>query len=159
MARTVSAWLVRLGSVGLVLMAIIVGWQVFGRFVLQSSPSWTEQASLVLMIWYVMFVTAAGVYEEFHIRITLLEERLGDRAVAVRRMVALVIFLLGIVLCIFGAQLCWAVRGNTVPSLGVSRAVAYVPLPVSGLLMAWFALPQLFTGRHPADDAGEGERG
>ena len=47
MARTVSAWLVRLGSVGLVLMAIIVGWQVFGRFVLQSSPSWTEQASLV----------------------------------------------------------------------------------------------------------------
>jgi len=90
MARTVSAWLVRLGSVGLVLMAIIVGWQVFGRFVLQSSPSWTEQASLVLMIWYVMFVTAAGVYEEFHIRITLLEERLGDRAVAVRRMVALV---------------------------------------------------------------------
>ena len=159
MARTVSAWLVRLGSVGLVLMAIIVGWQVFGRFVLQSSPSWTEQASLVLMIWYVMFVTAAGVYEEFHIRITLLEERLGDRAVAVRRMVALVIFLLGIVLCIFGAQLCWAVRGNVVPSLGVSRAVAYVPLPVSGLLMTWFALPQLLTGRHPADDASEGERG
>ena len=42
MARTVSAWLVRLGSVGLVLMAIIVGWQVFGRFVLQSSPSWNS---------------------------------------------------------------------------------------------------------------------
>ena len=128
MARTVSAWLVRLGSVGLVLMAIIVGWQVFGRFVLQSSPSWTEQASLVLMIWYVMFVTAAGVYEEFHIRITLLEERLGD------------------VLCIFGAQLCWAVRGNVIASLGISRSVAYFPMPVSGLLMALFALPRVFTG-------------
>ena len=43
--------------------------------------------------------------------------------------------------------------------VGVSRAVAYVPLPVSGLLMTWFALPQLLTGRHPADDASEGERG
>ena len=146
MARTVSAWLVRLGSVGLVLMAIIVGWQVFGRFVLQSSPSWTEQASLVLMIWYVMFVTAAGVYEEFHIRITLLEERLGERAVAVRRMVALVIFLLGVLLCIFGAQLCLAVRGNVIASLGISRSVAYFPMPVSGLLMALFALPRVFTG-------------
>ena len=75
------------------------------------------------------------------------------------RIIALVIAAIGLVLLVYGAQLCWAVRGNVVPSLGVSRAVAYVPLPVSGLLMTWFALPQLLTGRHPADDASEGERG
>lgn len=147
MAGAMANWLIRIGSFGLVLMAIIVGWQVFGRFVLQSSPSWTEQASLVLMIWYVMFVSAAGVYEEFHIRITLLEETLGDRAALVRRIVALVIVLLGLMLCVFGAQLCWAVKGNTIASLGISRAVAYVPMPVSGLLMALFALPRVVTGR------------
>ncbi|HAW36553.1 MAG TPA: TRAP transporter small permease, partial [Erythrobacter sp.] len=120
---------------------------------------WTEQASLIMMIWYVMFAAAAGVYEGFHIRIALLEEKLGDRARPLLRIVALVIAAIGLVLLVYGAQLCWAVRGNVVPSLGVSRAVAYVPLPVSGLLMTWFALPQLLTGRHPADDAGEGERG
>ena len=65
--------------------------------------------------------------------------------------------MIGLVLLVYGTQLCWAVRGNTVPSLGVSRAVAYVPLPVSGLLMVMFALPQIITGRPSAEDAaGEG---
>ena len=157
--KFISDWLARLGAFGLVVMTAVVGWQVFGRFVLDSSPSWTEQTALLLMIWYVLFAAAAGVREGFHIRIALLEEKLGDRARPLLRIIALVIAAIGLVLLVYGAQLCWAVRGNVVPSLGVSRAVAYVPLPVSGLLMTWFALPQLLTGRHPADDAGEGERG
>lgn len=148
MARTISEWLVRLGSVGLVAMAAIIGWQVFGRYVLASSPSWTEQASLVLMIWYVMLASAAGVYEGFHIRIALLEERLGERATPLRRIAAVVVFALGIVLLVYGAQLCWLVRANVIPSLGLSRSVAYIPLPISGLLMAVFALPQIISGAH-----------
>jgi TRAP-type C4-dicarboxylate transport system permease small subunit len=54
---------------------------------------------------------------------------------------------MGLVLLIYGAQLAWLVRENTIPSLGISRAVAYVPLPVAGLLMALFALPQMIDGR------------
>lgn len=147
MAHAISAWLVRLGSVGLVAMAAIIGWQVFGRFVLASSPSWTEQASLILMIWYVMFAAAAGVYEGFHIRIALLEDRLGSRAAILRRIVALVVLAMGVVLLVYGTELAWLVRENVVPSLGISRAVAYVPMPIAGLLMALFALPQLIDGK------------
>ena len=147
MATAVSHWLVRLGSLGLVAMAAIIGWQVFGRFVLASSPSWTEQASLILMIWYVMFAAAAGVHEGYHIRIALLEERLGDRAAPIRRVVAAIVLLLGLVLLVYGGQLTWLVRGNVVPSLGISRSVAYVPMPISGLLMALFALPQISDGK------------
>lgn len=158
MAASLSRLLIAFGAIGLLAMTAIIGWQVFGRFVLNSSPSWTEQASLILMIWYVMFAAAAGVYEGFHIRIALLEEKLGPRARPLLRVTALVVAVIGLVLLIYGTQLCWAVRGNTVPSLGVSRAVAYVPLPVSGLLMALFALPQIISGRHIAEDsAGEGE--
>lgn len=146
MAARVAETLIRLGSLGLVAMAAIVGWQVFGRYVLDSSPSWTEQASLMLMIWYVMLASAAGVYEGFHIRIALLDEKLGERGRPLRRVVASIVFVLGLVLFFYGAQLCWLVRGNVVPSLGLSRAVSYFPLPVSGLLMAVFALPQAMSG-------------
>ena len=146
MGRTVSDWLLRFGALGLVLMTAIVGWQVFGRFVLDSSPSWTEQASLVLMIWYVMFAAAAGVYEGFHIRIALIEERFGERARGLRRVVAAIVALMGLVLLVYGLQLCWQVRGNVIPSLGISRAVAYVPLPLSGLLMAIFAFARMVSG-------------
>ena len=154
MAKSIAEWLVRLGSVGLAAMAAIVGWQVFGRYVLDFSPSWTEQASLILMIWYVMLASAAGVYEGFHIRIGLLEEMLGDRARPVRRLVAFIVALLGLVLLVYGAQLCWLVRGNVVPSLGLSRSVAYFPLPVSGLLMTLFAIPQILSGETAEGEAG-----
>ena len=154
MGRTVSDWLVRFGALGLVVMTAIVGWQVFGRFVLDSSPSWTEQASLVLMIWYVMFAAAAGVYEGFHIRIALIEERFGERARGLRRVVAAIVALMGLVLLLYGLQLCWQVRGNVIPSLGISRAVAYVPLPVSGLLMTIFALGRMISGAaDPVEEA------
>ena len=154
MGRTVSDWLVRFGALGLVVMTVIVGWQVFGRFALDSSPSWTEQASLVLMIWYVMFAAAAGVYEGFHIRIALIEERFGERARGLRRVVAGIVALMGLVLLVYGLQLCWQVRGNVIPSLGISRAVAYVPLPVSGLLMTIFALGRMISGAaDPVEEA------
>lgn len=149
MAAKISRWLIAFGSLGLLAMTVIIGWQVFGRFVLNSSPSWTEQASLILMIWYVMFAAAAGVYEGFHIRIALIEEKFGERARPLLRLVAVIVALVGLVLLVYGAQLCWAVRGNVVPSLGVSRSIAYIPLPISGLLMAIFALPQISTGRPP----------
>lgn len=151
MADRISRLLIAFGSAGLLTMTAIVSWQVFGRFVLASSPSWTEQASLILMIWYVMFAAAAGVHEGFHIRIALLEEKLGERARPIVRVVAAVIAVLGLVLLVYGLQLCWLVRGNVVPSLGISRAIAYVPLPVSGLIMTLFALPQVASGRHPLD--------
>lgn len=157
MANAISRLLVAFGSVGLLAMTAIISWQVFGRFVLNSSPSWTEQASLILMIWYVMFAAAAGVHEGFHIRIALLEEKLGERARPVVRLVAVIVAALGVVLLVYGAQLCWEVRGNVVPSLGISRAVAYIPLPVSGLLMALFAVPQIISGKHPVDHDSEGE--
>ncbi len=152
-AGRMAEGLVRLGSAGMVAMVAIVGWQVFGRYVLGASPSWTEQASLLLMIWYVMLASAAGVYEGFHIRIALLEDLLGNHAKLLRRFVALTVLVLGLVLLVYGAQLCWSVRGNVIPSLGVSRAVAYFPLPISGLLMAVFALPQMISGAPVLDEA------
>ncbi|WP_126174322.1 TRAP transporter small permease [Altericroceibacterium xinjiangense] len=152
MTRTLSDWLIRFGSFGLVAMTAIIGWQVFGRYALQFSPSWTEQASLVLMIWYVMFGAAAGVYEGFHIRIALLDERLGERAVTVRRLVAAIVAVLGAILLIYGVQMCWLVRTNVIPSLGISRSLAYVPLPVSGFLMVVFAIPRIVSGAPYADE-------
>lgn len=146
MAHKFSDWLIRLSAIGLVIMMLVTSWQVFGRFVLASSPSWTEQTSLVLMIWYVMFAAASGVYEGFHIRISLLEDHLGERGRILRRVVAFVVALMGLVFLIYGTQLCWGVRTNVIPSLGVSRAMAYIPLPISGLLMIWFAGQRLWSG-------------
>ena len=153
MRNRLAEWLIHGGSIALVLVTAIISWQVFGRFVLNSSPSWTEQAALLLMIWYVMLGAAAGVKEGFHIRIALFEQKLGEqRAAWLRRGIAVVIALLGLAIMVYGAILCWSFRGNSIPSLGLSRSFAYLPLPLSGALMAVFGIDRAL---HPRPDQEE----
>ncbi len=142
-----SNWLLLLAAAGLLMTTAIIGWQVFGRFILASSPSWTEQAALVLMIWFVLLGAAAGVHEQFHIRIDLLQEKLGRSRRSVEQIGSAVVLAMGGLLLLSGLELCWAVRGNTIPSLGISRAAAYAPLPLSGLFIILFSARQIFAGR------------
>lgn len=142
--RVISDWLVKLGAAGLILMTAIIGWQVFGRFVLNSSPSWSEQGSMVLMIWYVFFAAAAGFREGFHIRIALLEDMASEGAARIIRLViSLIIMLFGVILFVYGAQLIWLVWDFVIPSLGISRGAAYLPIPLCGMLIVLFAFGNL----------------
>ena len=52
---------------GLIIMTLMVGWQVFGRYVLNSSPSWTEPGALLLMSWFILLGSAIGVREGNHL--------------------------------------------------------------------------------------------
>lgn len=140
----ISNILIRLGAAGLILMTGVIGWQVFGRFVLNASPSWSEQTALVLMIWYVFFAAAAGVWERFHIRIELLEHRLAPEKVRLLRIgIHIVVALLGLVIAVLGAQLAWLVKDHVIPSLGVSRTLAYAPIPIAGALMTIFSIGRI----------------
>ena len=137
-------WLVKIGAAGLIAMVGVISWQVFGRFILNSSPSWTEQAAMILMIWYVLFAAAAGVWERFHIRIEILEQRLSASLtrklrIAIHALVAM----FGLVLLVYGAQLAWLVRDFVVPSLGISRGIAYLPMPFAGLLTIIFSIGRI----------------
>ncbi len=136
--------LLRIAAFGLVLMTVIVGWQVFGRYVLNSSPSWSEQAALTLMIWYVLLAAAAGVREGFHIRIVALEEAVGPNAKRGMRMVQdLIVAACGIAMTIWGGELVIRTWEHIIPSLGLPRGLAYLALPISGVLIALFSLERM----------------
>ena len=144
LTRASADFLVKASAVGLVLMTLIVGWQVFGRYVLNSSPSWSEQAALTLMIWYVSLAAAAGVREGFHIRIVALENAVGPRAKrAVRIASDLVVAGCGLAMAVWGAQLVARTWEHTIPSLGIPRGLAYAGLPIAGVLIALYALERL----------------
>ncbi|MGQ0590203.1 MAG: TRAP transporter small permease [Sphingosinicella sp.] len=134
-----SAALLHLGAAGLVAMTAIIGWQVFGRYVLNSSPSWAEQAALTLMIWFVFLAAAAGVREGFHIRILAVQSAVSPRLRGRLRLLAhLVVGGCGVALAIWGGELVARTWSHVIPTLGLPRGVAYLPLPVSGLLIVFF---------------------
>jgi TRAP-type C4-dicarboxylate transport system permease small subunit len=133
--------LVKVSAFGLVLMTAIVGWQVFGRYVLNSTPSWSEQAALTLMIWYVALAAAAGVRQGFHIRIVALENAVSPRIRKAMQVFSnTVVGACGIAMLIWGGELVLLTWSHVIPSLGISRGLAYLGLPIAGALMALFAL-------------------
>jgi TRAP-type C4-dicarboxylate transport system permease small subunit len=137
-------WLVRIAALGLVAMTVIVGWQVFGRYVLNSSPSWSEQAAMTLMIWYVFLAAAAGVREGFHIRIVALETAAGPKMKRVLRMTSdLIMAGCGLALAIWGSELVIRTWEHIIPSLGLPRGLAYLALPLSGALITLFSLERM----------------
>jgi TRAP-type C4-dicarboxylate transport system permease small subunit len=58
----------------LVAMALVQAWQVFGRYVLNASPGWTEPVALVLMSLSVMLGSAVAVRQEIHFSFAMLAE-------------------------------------------------------------------------------------
>lgn len=136
--------LVNLSAIGLVAMTAIVGWQVFGRYVLGSSPSWSEQASLTLMIWFVCLAAAAGVREGFHIRIVAFEEALPPSAQVWLRVFAnLVVGVCGAAMAIWGLELVVRTWSHVIPSIGIPRGLAYACLPLAGTLIVVFCIERI----------------
>ncbi|MDJ0656711.1 MAG: TRAP transporter small permease [Xanthomonadales bacterium] len=131
-------------GIGLLIMTAIIAMQVFARYVLNNSPAWAEQAALLLMIWYVFIAAAAGVREGFHIRIAIFADKMPPKVRhPVLILAHLVVVAFGISMAIFGVQLAQETWQHVIPTLGLSRGYAYIPIALSGVLMTGFAVEQL----------------
>ncbi|GAA0483671.1 TRAP transporter small permease [Parasphingorhabdus litoris] len=144
LSRKTSIAALYASAIGLVGMTIIIGWQVFARYILNSSPAWTEQAALFLMLWFILFAAAAGVREGFHIRLSLLQESLtetaGRRLLYISHMVVL---LFGVAMTKGGVDLAVNTWQHEIPTLGLPRGTAYLPIIGAGALIATFALEHI----------------
>ncbi len=144
LAKAASQLLIGLAATGLVIMTAVVAWQVLGRYILSSSPSWTEQAAQVLMIWFAFLAAAAGVREGFHIRIVALEEAVPPPVRRVLQAIgSLIVAACGLAMLVLGGELVLRTWSHTVPSLGIPRGLAYLGLPIAGGLIFLFALEKL----------------
>lgn len=139
-------------AIGLLIMTFIVGWQVFGRYVLGSSPSWAEQGALTLMIWFIFLGGAAGVRDGFHIRIIAVENMVSHRMRKVMRVMSnAVVGLCGLAMLWWGGELVIRTWSHVIPSLGIPRGMAYLAIPIAGLLIALFSLERILDD--PAEKA------
>ncbi|WP_448206975.1 TRAP transporter small permease [Azospirillum sp. sgz302134] len=144
----INATLARAGMyaaiAGLVMIVAVVFYQVFGRYVLNSSPTWAESLAIVLVLYVTLIGAAVGVRDAGHIGLESLLVLLPD---ATRRKLELVIHAL---VGIFGAGMAYNgwLLGNSVasyyiPNLHVSEAVRYVPLVLSGVLIVLFSIEHI----------------
>lgn len=129
---------------GLVVMTAIVAWQVFCRYVLNDSPSWTEPGAVILMSWFIFLGAAVGVRENNHMGFDVLLYALPPAAKKWLRMISdIVIFAFGLGMIWYGSNLVTLTWSTTLPALGISGAWDYVPLMGGGLLIVLFSVERI----------------
>jgi TRAP-type transport system small permease protein len=148
MFTTVCARIARtslqLGVAGLVLIIVCVSYQVFGRYVLNNTPTWAESLALLLVLYVTMLGCAVGVRDAGHIGMELLAPLLPERLV---RPLEILVHLLTL---LFGALLAWnctlmfqSVSGYKIPTLGLSESWRYVPMVIAGGLIMLFSIEHI----------------
>ena len=122
---------------GLVLMTAMVAWQVYCRYILNDSPSWTEPGAVMLMSWFIFLGAAVGVRENNHLGFDILLYVLPHGGKKVLRMIS------DVVILAFGMHLALLTSDAILPSLGISGAFDYYPVVGGGILVSLFALERI----------------
>jgi len=134
----------QIGVAGLVLIIACVSYQVFGRYVLNNTPTWAESLALLLVLYVTMLGCAVGVRDAGHIGMELLGPLLP---VAWQRPMEILIHLITL---LFGVLLAWncvlmfqSVAGYKIPTLGLSESWRYVPMVIAGVLIVLFSVEHI----------------
>ncbi len=129
---------------GLVLMTLAVAWQVFGRYVLNASPGWTEPTSLLLMSWFILLGAAVGVREGNHLGF---EIGLHMAPPPLRRVLMLATHVLvlgfGVAMAWYGWQLSMKTWSAKMAGVGLPQGVDYLALVGGGALIALFSFEKI----------------
>lgn len=73
------AWVcMLLASIALIVLVATFGWLVFGRYVLNVTPTWVEQLALLLVCYIAYLGAAVGIHENTHLGVTLFRDAMGQ---------------------------------------------------------------------------------
>lgn len=153
------AWLLR-GITGTLLITIVlvITWQVLARYLPGvSSPNWTEEMSLMLLVWLGMLAVGLTIRSGETLAVQVVVTRLSSAAQhVVFRFVWLISVCFGAYLIRYGSELVSGTMNQTFSTLPVAVGWMYLALPVGGGIITLYALRNLLS-RWKAPEVAEQE--
>lgn len=144
-------------GVALVVMTAIFAWLVFGRYVLNDTPTWVEQVSLLLIMVISFLGAAVGVNQNRHLSVVIFRGMVPDW------MRTVFVIISDILMLVFGGMMFWygieltQFKWNTlIPLIQVPEGLRSLPLTFCGLFVFMFSaghLIRLFLGRDMREDS------
>lgn len=137
----VALWL---AGTCLVLMTAFIAVQVFARYVMGTSQTWTEPSSILLMGWFIFLGAAVGIREGYHLSFDVLLYFLPRRVVVVLHSLSdIAVAGFGAGMAWYGAELMRRTWTAVMPTLGFPGGIAFVPLVLGGALALLFSIERL----------------
>lgn len=146
-----------LSSVMFGLMVLVAIWQVFSRYVLNAPSTFSEEFLRYSLIWVTMIGGAYAFHLKKHIAIEMLVNRFSDSTKKrLRQIVQLFLIAFALLVMVYGGiQLVSLTMSQQTVSLGMPMGFVYLSLPISGLLITWFCLTELITGKNGANNGSD----
>jgi C4-dicarboxylate transporter DctQ subunit len=124
-------------SILLVIIAVIVNWGVFCRYVLFAPLPWSEQIPKYAMIWMGFLGASVGISQNRHIGFDILVTRLPSvirKLVIIAGRILILFFLL--MMTIYGVIFAFAVGfSSNAPMLPIPMFYLFLAVPVGGVFM------------------------
>jgi TRAP-type C4-dicarboxylate transport system permease small subunit len=147
---------VALAGAALVLIAAIIPWAVYTRYVINQAASWPEPTAVLLTIVLTFFGAAACYRRRQHMRVGFFVDLLPAGARRIADLAAeLLMGVFALFMMIWGTKLVEATWYNTIadfPSLSVG--VTYLPIPLGGAALLLFVIERLIGAPALAAPAG-----
>ena len=132
-----------LAQILLVLMTLLIGTNVFMRYVLNSGIHWAEEISLVMAVTFVFISMALGVRKKLHISLHLWRRPIPRLDMVLDKLADVVVLFIGVVMLVYGRILIQFTLRSIMPATELPSALLYMVLPLAALLMIYEAITDL----------------
>ncbi len=144
-----AKYLLMIAVVGLMAIVACVAFQVFGRYVMNDTPTWAEAFALVLVIWVTMFGAAVGVRDAGHIGMESLLVLVPEHIrVRLELVIHALVGIFGALMAYNGGLLAISVMDYKIPTLGISEGLNHVPVAIAGALILLFSIEHIVALLH-----------
>lgn len=133
-------------------MVINVLWQVATRFLLNDPSSFTEETARFLLMWIGLLGGSYAYRQGSHLGLDILSARLHGKTKQSVEVVALsAVLLFSLIVMVYGGSqlvLLTLELEQTSAALNIPMGYVYLAIPISGTLIALYALAQLWDVRN-----------
>lgn len=128
----------------MVVLTAIFGWLVFGRYVLNATPTWVEQISLLLIIYIGFLGASIGVHKNTHLGVSVFREISPKPVQYVFELLSHILMLgFGLIMMIYGYKLMLFKWDALIPLINISDGLRALPIMVSGVLISLYSIGHL----------------
>ncbi|WP_300453859.1 TRAP transporter small permease [Fusobacterium sp.] len=115
--------------------------QVFTRYILNSAFSWTEELARYSFIWTNLLGAVLCVKKSSHATVTALTDKFSEkRRKKIQIFVQIIIFLVALILVIYGTELTLKTIKQTSAAMKISMALINASVPITGLFIMLYAI-------------------
>ncbi len=131
-------------GVALVFLTVIFGWLVFGRYVLNATPTWVEQVALLLVVYIGFLGAAVGVHKRTHLGVAVFKELSPKPVQKVFDFLSHILLGgFGVVMTVYGYKLTMCKWDALIPLINISEGLRSLPIMLSGIFIFLFSIGHL----------------